>query len=531
MTHSVQALRRALAELTPIHDTPIGVVHPYWARKPLNVVETVIEHLSTTADTVADPFMGSGTTVFAALKNGRNAIGGDINVLSHFVVESLLDVISSAEEIIPELERILTAHRELTLPWFRLANEQFVERARYSVEGEFAHGGFRLTLTEVVTKTWANGRWGHRRVYSGADMPEWSPAHNPVVAAYSNKLVDFERIVLQPNSRIAIPKGANLGQYFTLENQASINALLALIEASPLYERHSVALRLILSSSLPLLRLSDPKASSQWPYWRPKANLTSRNAVPVLHERFKQLRALAEWGAVNIKALRAQSDSAHEYQLFTVAAQKLNLDLVGRQVDLVLTDPPYGDQVPYVEYSSLWTGILGLREGADTLALEVVKSDAEHRKSDSIEYQARLSEAFLANANILRQGGHLVWFYQDQDLACWNAIHAASLNAGLTLSDVIPIPKQRRSLKTVTSPNTTLDGDLLCIYVKRKPEHVDQGSPEAAFERLREAVRSCSGTYFDQYAVLINLALTSDLIAYLASEYGTVKKALKALNG
>lgn len=51
--------------------------HP--TEKPLKLFEYLLKTSSKEGDTVLDPFMGSGTTAEAAIKNGRNFIGFDIS--------------------------------------------------------------------------------------------------------------------------------------------------------------------------------------------------------------------------------------------------------------------------------------------------------------------------------------------------------------------------------------------------------------------------------------------------------------------
>ncbi len=47
----------------------------------------LISELTRAGDTVADPFMGSGTTIVEALVQGRRAIGVDINPVAHLVAK------------------------------------------------------------------------------------------------------------------------------------------------------------------------------------------------------------------------------------------------------------------------------------------------------------------------------------------------------------------------------------------------------------------------------------------------------------
>jgi site-specific DNA-methyltransferase (adenine-specific) len=51
----------------------------YPAEKPVGVSEILIGQSSQPGDTVADPFMGSGSVGVAALKAGRRFVGNDLH--------------------------------------------------------------------------------------------------------------------------------------------------------------------------------------------------------------------------------------------------------------------------------------------------------------------------------------------------------------------------------------------------------------------------------------------------------------------
>jgi site-specific DNA-methyltransferase (adenine-specific) len=51
----------------------------YPAEKPVGVSEILINQSSQPGDTVADPFMGSGSVGVATLKAGRRFLGNDLN--------------------------------------------------------------------------------------------------------------------------------------------------------------------------------------------------------------------------------------------------------------------------------------------------------------------------------------------------------------------------------------------------------------------------------------------------------------------
>src|SRR5438552_1646079 len=60
-------------------------VHPYFTRRPFNVVRQYILHYSREGDIVVDPFGGSGVTAIEAYLENRVGVQNDINPLANFI--------------------------------------------------------------------------------------------------------------------------------------------------------------------------------------------------------------------------------------------------------------------------------------------------------------------------------------------------------------------------------------------------------------------------------------------------------------
>src|SRR5208283_893771 len=66
-------------------------VHPYFTRRPANVVRKYIEQYSRAGDTVLDPFGGTGVTAIEAFLLGRDAIQNDLNPFANFIASNIAD--------------------------------------------------------------------------------------------------------------------------------------------------------------------------------------------------------------------------------------------------------------------------------------------------------------------------------------------------------------------------------------------------------------------------------------------------------
>jgi len=75
-------LRRVQGSRKQAQRLDAASIHPFPARMPAALAEFLVEQFTDPADTVLDPMVGSGTTIVAARRLGRRAIGFDLDPLS-----------------------------------------------------------------------------------------------------------------------------------------------------------------------------------------------------------------------------------------------------------------------------------------------------------------------------------------------------------------------------------------------------------------------------------------------------------------
>src|SRR5437660_12721598 len=88
-------------------------VHPYFTRRPANVVRAYIERFSREGDTVLDPFGGTGVTAIEAFLLGRKAIHNDLNPFANFIARNIADTTLPSSTLLREaFERVRDACRQ-----------------------------------------------------------------------------------------------------------------------------------------------------------------------------------------------------------------------------------------------------------------------------------------------------------------------------------------------------------------------------------------------------------------------------------
>lgn len=72
-------------------------VHPYFTRRPYNVVRDYICRYTGQGDVVLDPFGGSGVTAIEAYLENRVGVQNDINPLANFIAQGLVGLVDAGE--------------------------------------------------------------------------------------------------------------------------------------------------------------------------------------------------------------------------------------------------------------------------------------------------------------------------------------------------------------------------------------------------------------------------------------------------
>lgn len=450
-----------LYELKPVNDNPAGLMHNYMARKPYNVVSSIISEFVPEGGVVYDPMAGSGTTLIEASKLGVTGIGADVNpVAQHLMEVSLADW--DIEAVGHLFESYLQELKDFAYSVYSFSQDdevRIIERCHFS----WTNGALepKEYWYKVLRKS---GDLGPRKK-DCADQ-----AFIEEYETYDKSSIHFiADDCLITNIRIAIPDGRSVYDYFCARNLTFLDY--ALEKLSSFKDAYGYeALELLLSSSINLIKLSDKKASSQIPYWIPKQNVTSRNAFLILENKCQKVLAgltyLKEKKKNSLQKSYDKAECGHGCLVYRGGAQFIpDTILPDGVVDLVLTDPPYTDQVPYVEYGQLTASLLGWSLD-DALNDELVVSDAPSRNKTTKDFETIFEAILKRTQSALKEKGYFALFYHSFDLKSWAYIVQQMSEYNLHYLGQTPLRAPRKSFKTVMSPGRTLDGNYLLMFQK-----------------------------------------------------------------
>lgn len=453
--HDVDEKLSVIKELKPIVDNPAGLMHNYMARKPYNVISEIIKRFCPENGYVYDPMFGSGTTIIEASKLGRKAIGTDINLLAYKLCKASLTR-WDLRKVEHAIDSFCEAVRSSCNPLYMHIEEnenRIVERCH------FDRRGTELVPTVYWYKLQKNGKLTGRKkaIASNAFIEQYN------IYKHTEKQ-NIDDLALIPNSRIAIGPNATVYGYFCNRNLIAMDRILGILHSYQNSYCYDI-LELLVSSAINLIKLSDKKASSQMPYWLPKKDVTSRNAVMIIEQKAVAFKEGLAYLHDKCKNFVDENDIVLE----NIPAQNISLNLLPNEsIDLILTDPPYTDQVPYLEYNQLWYKVMGWNGFTDeSLGAELVVSDAPSRNKDADDFN-HIFEVILSRISpALKTNGYFIMFYHSFDLKSWSKILRAMQEHGLTYCGQIPSATPRKSFKAIITPKGTLDGNYIVVFQKR----------------------------------------------------------------
>jgi 16S rRNA G966 N2-methylase RsmD len=435
--------------------------HKYWGKKPVELLRALISVLSDVGDIVADPFLGSGAIAKEATLLDRRFLGSDINPIAVQLASFNLNPCSSYV-----YERAFT---ELT----RRVKDRIIES--YDLP-EFGVTSHVLWQEGVIESVWQRPVSGSRR------RVERSPTESDY--QLSARYEGYKPKLLRPltmfhNSRINSTIELDWARLFSGRALRNLEIILEEIRAFP--EESRLALELTLTASIGQMSRMVFAITSRgkttgtstgktevgsWVigFWRPKQHFEI-NVWNCFESRANKLLKALPKKCENVKqeisiAKVLQKESG--VHIARTGALSFLSQIPDESLQLVITDPPHGDRIPYLELSEIWNAVLGEVSNLDD---EVVVSNAKKRAKTLDTYNFQLTEILKSTARKVRSGGFIVLLFNSRSQREWKALEALGSAAGVALIGSMPLNYSARSV-VQDNREGAMKTDFVVVYGK-----------------------------------------------------------------
>lgn len=477
---NIDSLKKALSDLSPSKNNPMYNSHMYWSQKAFNICDTLITSLSNRGDIVFDPFLGSGVTTLEAIKTelSRCAIGCDVNDMPLFISKILLSV-NTTPNIKEELDcfiqklQSLAYYYETTCP---LCNEK----------GSISKVIFdkpERTVDKIVIKHIHYSCGCTKKGIKEADASDYKKITT------TRPMRHIAGTSLLQNSKIAVVENDDIKNIFTGRNLSVLDEILSLI--SSCRKEYQDILNYILMSILHLCKITDTHSNSQWPLWIPKTDCVEKNIIDIYTKKIKKFYDVIPFMKKHYSGSEIVSSFAGlapgKCFLMQKGSQYItSKDIPDNSVDLIITDPPYLEQVLYSEYMQLYKPFLNLNYN---LTDEIIVSSAPSRNKDRTEYFDLLGQVFCMCSAKLKSNHYLCLYFHDSNLSVWNELISILEQSCFRFITQIHIDKTV-TLKNIISPKKSLNGDSILLFSKDNcpiVHHATEELPEIEHNLIRQA--------------------------------------------
>jgi 16S rRNA G966 N2-methylase RsmD len=388
-------------------------VHPYFTRRPYNVIREYILRFSRERDCVVDPFGGSGVTAIEAFLENRAGIHNDINPLANFIAQGIAGLaegeISSYKDALEQL-KVICQPKIAEIEQDEAQNDQILSS---------------LPLPENV------------RLPANSDVERYLDLFTPhQLAALALLKAEIEKIQDGPTRHGML---------------LAWSATLAKLNKTFLSAKGRAASRGG-SSIFSIYRYKLAKEPVELPAW------------PTFEERAQNVIAAKQEIDAVIRLKKRTNGWFGAFEARNQDVEELSEQFKGK-VDYIFTDPPYGGHISYIDLSTLWNNWLGLTPTEEIKQKEIIVG-GELRHTEE-EYIDRLRNSIRACVRMLKSERWLSIVFQHWNVAYFEAILSAAAETGAELkAAVAQVGDPIWSMHKKKNRESVLAGEMILTFLK-----------------------------------------------------------------
>jgi adenine-specific DNA methylase len=137
------------------------------------------------------------------------------------------------------------------------------------------------------------------------------------------------------------------------------------------------------------------------------------------------------------------------------------VDIPDRSVDLVVTDPPFFDNVHYSQLADFF--YYWLKQTLDLEAGVTTRCTNEVQDTDPEQFTAKLTSVFAECARVLRHDGLFVFTYHHSRHEGWTAVHQAIRHSGFFCTQSYPIKAEMSVAMPLQQAKSPIHLDLILV--------------------------------------------------------------------
>jgi len=164
--------------------------------------------------------------------------------------------------------------------------------------------------------------------------------------------------------------------------------------------------------------------------------------------------------------------------------------LADNSVDLVVTDPPFFDNVHYSELADFFFAWQKLGKSPFVGRGSTTRHIEEVQDISAEQFAAKLRVVFAECRRVLREGGLLVFTYHHSRMDGWTALADAVVGAGFSLVNCHPVKSEMSVAAPKTQAKEPIQLDIVMVCRKQTADLRKKTEPKIALQRAVERASS-----------------------------------------
>lgn len=464
--------------------------HKYWGKKPANIIRYYIERFSSKGDKILDPFSGSGVSAIEASLTGRVGIGIDIN---HIAIELSSDMLTKVD-----IKRIKDELKKIKKTVDATVNEFYAT----NFNGERKIASHFVWQENKLIEVWI--KEGHRTISKNADKLDLQ-----IIDNIQKKDIPyyFPDRFLKHNTRINANKGQRVSDLFTKRNLYILSFIyneIKKIKEESLRRTFLLAFTASLGQASKMVfvvskrkGLQVKKQVGSWVigYWIPKEHFEI-NPLTCFENRINRIikakQELDKLPTINIhnKISELSNTSLNDIILIEGSSQNALKKFKDNSIDYIITDPPHGNRIPYLELSEIWNSWL---DKDSEFTDEMIISESKEREKDSYDYFKIFQDVLSECKRVLKPKKILTLMFNSLDDETWlNLINLLNI-FGFKIKEIETL---EYSANSVVQDNRSfgLKNDLVfhlenCDYQKKQLFYTDEESEKKLINKYMQTMK------------------------------------------
>lgn len=451
--------------------------HKYWARKPHNVVAAVLREAGLCpGDTFVDPFCGSGVPASEAAALGAETYCFDVNPTACLLTEITLSPPDPSEleteitRLIDQLQKKHGIHHV-----YRGKNVRYWIHA-VVVACPGCEKPVSFNNAKKIGRAYSCFNCGTKLRFN---LKSLVATHVTEAVAEDGSRFDLNLVVKESkagtssydqafaeNPRILAFPGMKTSDLFTKRNFTILKGFADGIKKLP--ERLQPSARVVLtaastqSSRLIAYRGGLVSGGPAWTvpgFWVPPVHM-EMNPFLVLKTKLKKV-------AAGLRKLRELPGRGGRGRVFLSSGGTCKLIRKALKhapkPKVIFLDPPYGDSIPYLEFSSVWNSFVGtLPSSSNDISVSDRRQDANSWK----EYARGLHAIIKELGGLIESSTRVVLTFNNHNMRAWAAVMGPIQAEGLRCVGAFYQAPAVMSTKSQLAKEGSYQGDFYVLFAK-----------------------------------------------------------------